>query len=124
MLEGPVGDDLDAENGACEGGQRRISSCVRELACNSTPNNPPAVTAQHPGRSWRSESGQLTCDGKDLLEHVLGHTRAEIPDVEMRALGRLAAGPDERPARGVPKGAGGKRASVSSGGSAGASGGL
>lgn len=34
----------------------------------------------------------LTCDGKDLLEHVLCHARGEAADVEVGGLGLVSLG--------------------------------
>lgn len=55
-----------------------------------------AVLHRPVGDDLDSEDG--TGDGKDLLEHVLGHARAQVADVEVGAFRRLSSGTDHGPA--------------------------
>jgi hypothetical protein len=48
--------------------------------------------ARRNGKGRGEEEWGLTCDGKDLLQHVLGHAWREVPDVQMRALGSFSTG--------------------------------
>lgn len=77
MLEGTVGNDLDAENGTC--GRGKKVSLTRQEKENK-------------------KKVERTCDGKDLLQHVLCHARREVSDIEMRALGSLSTRAEERAA--------------------------
>lgn len=73
VLKRAVGDDLDAEDGAWRGRER--------------------VSHGQGGEFERRGRGRRTCDGKDLLEHVLCDAGREVADVEVGALGGFAAGP-------------------------------
>lgn len=75
VLKRAVGDDLDAEDGAWRGRER--------------------VSHGQGGEFERRGRGRRTCDGKDLLEHVLCDAGREVADVEVGALGGFAAGPEE-----------------------------
>lgn len=68
MLEVAVGDDLDALDVSC---------------------SQPGISCNAP--SYHRTGAERTGDGKDLLEHVLGHAGREVRDVEMRAVGSLTS---------------------------------
>jgi len=73
VLEVPIGNNLDTEDGSY------IVSCR-------------IVIEQIRLEYSLERERMLTCDGKDLLQHVFGDTRRQVSDVQMSTFRRFSSG--------------------------------